>query len=292
MKNYRFLTTVLVMTAVVLIGCNKKQTATAQAVATDTTAVAAPAVQTPANELTTKKIAKSQKNQTGTYDLTIDFPVSGNATLVNAIREYISESLGGTYGGGEEDSLQGSYSGDIADGEKMANYYFDLKLKEFADMHKSMKAEGMPEIPELASSTKITKDYETERVVTYLFNSYENGGGAHGGAVGSGMTFRKSDGRRVGWDMFSSGKMQTVLRDGLKEYFEVKTDEELASNLTLTETYLLPMPVTPPIFGKDGIIVTYQQYEIAPYAAGMPSFVIPYNKAKAMMNNTGKQLIN
>ena len=292
MKNYRFLTTVLVMTAVVLIGCNKKQTATAQAVATDTTAVAAPAVQTPANELTTKKIAKSQKKQTGTYDLTIDFPVSGNATLVNAIREYISESLGGTYGGGEEDSLQGSYSGDIADGEKMANYYFDLKLKEFADMHKSMKAEGMPEIPELASSTKITKDYETDRVVTYLFNSYENGGGAHGGAVGSGMTFRKSDGRRVAWDMFSSGKMQTVLRDGLKEYFEVKTDEELASNLTLTETYLLPMPVTPPIFGKDGIIVTYQQYEIAPYAAGMPSFVIPYNKAKAMMNNTGKQLIN
>ncbi len=292
MKNYRFLTTVLVMTAVVLIGCNKKQTATAQAVATDTTAVAAPAVQTPANELTTKKIAKSQKNQTGTYDLTIDFPVSGNATLVNAIREYISESLGSTYGGGEEDTKQGSYSGDLADGDKMADYYFDLKVKEFQAMYNEMKQDGMPEIPELASSTKITKDYETERVVTYLFNSYENGGGAHGGAVGSGMTFRKSDGRRVNWDMFSSGKMQTVLRDGLKEYFEVKTDEELASNLTLTETYLLPMPVTPPIFGKDGIIVTYQQYEIAPYAAGMPSFVIPYNKAKAMMNNTGKQLIN
>lgn len=292
MKNYRFLTTVLVMTAVVLTGCNKKQTAIAQAVATDTTAVAAPTVQTPANELTTKKIAKSQKNQTGTYDLTIDFPVSGNATLVNAIREYISESLGSTYGGGEEDTKQGSYSGDLADGDKMADYYFDLKVKEFQAMYNEMKQDGMPEIPELASSTKITKDYETDRIVTYLFSSYENGGGAHGGAVGSGMTFRKSDGRRVDWDMFSSGKMQTVLRDGLKEYFEVKTDEELASNLTLTETYLLPMPVTPPIFGKDGIIVTYQQYEIAPYAAGMPSFVIPYNKAKAMMNNTGKQLIN
>lgn len=292
MKNYRFLTTVLVMTAVVLTGCNKKQTAIAQAVATDTTAVAAPAVQTPTNELTTKTIAKSQKNQTGTYDLTIDFPVSGNATLVNAIREYISESLGSTYGGGEEDTKQGSYSGDLADGDKMADYYFDLKVKEFQAMYNEMKQDGMPEIPELTSSTKITKDYETERVVTYLFSSYENGGGAHGGAVGSGMTFRKSDGRRVDWDMFSSGKMQTVLRDGLKEYFEVKTDEELASNLTLTETYLLPMPVTPPIFGKDGIIVTYQQYEIAPYAAGMPSFVIPYNKAKAMMNNTGKQLIN
>ena len=53
----------------------------------------------------------------------------------------------------------------------------------------------------------------------------------------------------------------------------------------------LPMPVTPPLFGKDGIIVTYQQYEIAAYAAGMPSFVIPYNKAKGLLNQTGKALL-
>jgi len=280
------------LAALILTSCNKKQAATVSSADADSTTVVAPTEKSQTDKLTTKKIAKSLKNDAGEFDLTIDFPEGGNATLVNAIREYISESLGSTYGGGEEDTKQGSYSGDLADGDKMADYYFDLKVKEFQAMYNEMKQDGMPEIPELASSTKITKDYETDRVVTYLFNSYENGGGAHGGAVGSGMTFRKSDGRRVGWDMFSSGKMQTVLRDGLKEYFEVKTDEELASNLTLTETYLLPMPVTPPIFGKDGIIVTYQQYEIAPYAAGMPSFVIPYNKAKAMMNNTGKQLIN
>ena len=58
-----------------------------------------------------------------------------------------------------------------------------------------------------------------------------------------------------------------------------------------THAYFLPMPVTPPLFGKDGIIVTYQQYEIAAYAAGMPSFVIPYNKAKGLLNQTGKALL-
>lgn len=291
MKNYRFLTTVLVMSAVVLTGCNKKQAATAQTVATDTTTVAAPTVQTPANELTTKIIAKSQKNQTGAYDLTIDFPVSGNATLVNAIREYISESLGSTYGGGEDDTKQGSYSGDLADGDKMADYYFDLKVKEFQAMYNEMKQVGMPEIPELASSTKITKDYETDKVVTFLFKSYENAGGAHGGSVGSGMSFRKSDGRRIGWELFTATGMQSVIRNGLKEYFEVKTDEELEGCLTLNDTFFIPMPVTPPLFGKDGIIVTYQQYEIAAYAAGMPSFTIPYDKAKGMMNQTGKNLL-
>lgn len=291
MKNYRFLTTVLVMSAVVLTSCNKKQAATAQTVATDTTTVAAPTVQTPANELTTKIIAKSQKNQTGAYDLTIDFPVSGNATLVNAIREYISESLGSTYGGGEDDTKQGSYSGDLADGDKMADYYFDLKVKEFQAMYNEMKQVGMPEIPELASSTKITKDYETDKVVTFLFKSYENAGGAHGGSVGSGMSFRKSDGRRIGWELFTATGMQSVIRNGLKEYFEVKTDEELEGCLTLNDTFFIPMPVTPPLFGKDGIIVTYQQYEIAAYAAGMPSFTIPYDKAKGMMNQTGKNLL-
>lgn len=291
MKNYRFLMTMFALAALTLTSCNKKQVATTSSADADSTTVVAPTEKAQTDKLTTKKIAKSLKNDAGEFDLTIDFPEGGNATLVNAIREYISESLGSTYGGGEDESLQGSYSGDLADGEKMATYYFDLKVKEFTGMYNDMKQDGMPEVPELASNIKITKDYETDKVVTFLYNSYENGGGAHGGAVGSGMTFRKSDGRRIDWDLFTTVKMQSTLRDGLKEYFEVKTDDELAGCLTLNDSFILPMPVTPPLFGKDGIIVTYQQYEIAAYAAGMPSFVIPYKKAKDMMNNTGKKLI-
>lgn len=291
MKNYRFLMTMFALAALTLTSCNKKQTAITSSADADSTTVVAPTEKALTDKLTTKKIAKSLKNDAGEFDLTIDFPEGGNATLVNAIREYISESLGSTYGGGEDESLQGSYSGDLADGEKMATYYFDLKVKEFTGMYNDMKQDGMPEVPELASNIKITKDYETDKVVTFLYNSYENGGGAHGGAVGSGMTFRKSDGRRIDWDLFTTVKMQSIIRNGLKEYFEVKTDDELAGCLTLNDSFILPMPVTPPLFGKEGIIVTYQQYEIASYAAGMPSFVIPYKKAKDMMNNTGKKLI-
>ena len=291
MNNYTFYI-MLLMAALTLTSCNKKQTAaTPSSANADSTAVAEQTEKAPDNQLTTKKITKSLKNEAGEFDLTIDFPDNGNPTLVNAIREYISESLGSTYGGGEDESMQGSYSGDLVDGEKMATYYFDLKVKEFTAMHNELKQDGMPEVPELASSIKIMKDYETNKVVTFLFSSYENGGGAHGGAVGSGMTFRKSDGRRIDWDMFITVKMQSILRNGLKEYFEVKSDDDLAGCLTLTDAYMLPMPVTPPIFGKDGIIVTYQQYEIAPYAAGMPSFVIPYAKAKALVNNTCKLLM-
>ena len=280
----------IALVVMAMTGCdNKQQKDSAQNVAADSTQVEN--TDEANDKFTTKKITKSVKNATGDYELIMDFPEGGNDILVNAIREYISESLGSTYGGGEEESKQGSYSGELADGEKMADYYFSLKKKEFAVMNKEMKDDGRPDVPKLESSTKITRDYEDANVITYMFNSYEYAGGAHGGSVSSGMTFRKSDGRRIGWELFTTVKMQSILRNGLKEYFEVKTDEELEQSLTLNGFFYIPQPNTPPLFTKEGILVIYQQYEIAAYAAGMPSFIIPYNKAKEMLNNTGKKLL-
>ena len=85
--------------------------------------------------------------------------------------------------------------------------------------------------------------------------------------------------------------MQDVIKKGLKKYFEVNTDEELENSLSLENTYLLPLPATPPVFTKEGVLFTYQQYEIAAYAAGLPSFIVPYNEAKSLMNTTGNNLL-
>ncbi len=85
--------------------------------------------------------------------------------------------------------------------------------------------------------------------------------------------------------------MQDVIKKGLKKYFEVHTDEEMEKFLSLENTYLLPLPATPPVFTKEGVLFTYQQYEIAAYAAGLPSFIVPYDEAKSLMNTTGKNLL-
>ena len=294
MKHYGLPISIsILLTVATLTGCgNKTQNETSDNTKADTTeSVANETSEEKQEEFKTKKITKKTKNSSGNYELIIDFPEEGNAILVNAIREYICESLGSTYGGGEEETKMGSYSGDLADGEQMAKYYFDIKVAEFDKMYKEMKDDGRPDMPQLESSTKITRDYESDNVITYTFNSYENAGGAHGGSVSSGMTFRKSDGRRIGWELFSTVKMQSILRNGLKEYFEVKTDEELESCLSLSNSYYIPMPTTPPIFTKKGILVIYQQYEIAAYASGMPSFIISYKNAKKMLNSTGKKLL-
>ena len=48
------------------------------------------------------------------------------------------------------------------------------------------------------------------------------------------------------------------------------------NDFLLLDGDLIPLPSWQPFPSKDGLVFTYQQYEIAPYAAGMPAFTIPY----------------
>ena len=83
-----------------------------------------------------------------------------------------------------------------------------------------------------------------------------------------------------------------LIRDGLKEYWEVKTDEELDDMLMDKDNFSVrPLPDCPPLFEKKGVTFVYNQYEIAPYATGLPSFTIPYEKLVPFMNATAKKLI-
>ena len=284
---------VFVLLMAVVYGCNQKaQTPLPSPSQNDSTSVAVNEQEDGQKDgkLTYKKVEQSKNDKSGEYKIVVDFPTGGNPILVNAIREYISESLGISYAGEMENNMQGSYSGDLGDGQKMIDYYIDLKYKEFKNAHDEMAEHMQGDTPTFASETEIHYLYETDKFVTYEMKKYEDMGGAHGGTFISGMTFRKSDGRRVDWELFTKS-MQDVIKKGLKKYFEVHTDEEMEKYLSLENTYLLPLPATPPVFTKEGVLFTYQQYEIAAYAAGLPSFIVPYDEAKSLMNTTGKNLL-
>ena len=109
-----------------------------------------------------------------------------------------------------------------------------------------------------------------------------------------GVTIRKSDNRRMGWEILRSQyneELQKAMRQGLKDFFEVKTDEELKTMFFKEEyAYNLPMPQCPPLFTDKGIMFVYNPYEIAPYAAGMPTFTIPYDKLKNLLTVTAQRL--
>lgn len=212
--------------------------------------------------------------------IAVDAPAQDNETLCNIIREFISDELGGTYRGG------------YSDVDSMLAYYGRQKYDEFYDMAKDMEGSfGLP----YSYDASIRKIYETDKLVTYQTVISEYLGGAHPSTYAAAATFRKSDGRRFGRDIFNMSfneKSSEILSDGLKKYFEVKTDNELRECLLNMNDYIIiPMPQSAPYFTKDGIVLSYGQYEIAPYAAGMPAVVIPYSKAKELLKVSALEVI-
>ena len=55
--------------------------------------------------------------------------------------------------------------------------------------------------------------------------------------------------------------------------------------------YQFPLPENAPILRFNGMEFVYGQYEIAPYAAGMPSCILPYDSIRNLVTVTMKPLI-
>lgn len=218
--------------------------------------------------LTTNSIKYNVKEKTDTCDFVVDYPTKGNPVLLQNLQEWISEQFGGTY--------RGSYD----QGDSLLAYYGRIALDTMYHYSKDVD-KGMA----LINTMDIRKIYETDKFVTYEASSYSFLGGAHGGATLEGATFRKTDGRKFGYDMFLSEyrytKVQELIKAGLKQYFKVKTDNNLKDHfLDERDFYMIPLPQAIPYFTKDGIKFIYAQYEISCYADGMPTITVPYDKIK------------
>ena len=220
-------------------------------------------------------------DEVGDIALTIEHPADTTSALSQTFMEYVSETLGGTY--------TGKYTSPKA---LIAFYhsgtYKDMK-KEYEEL-KNVREEGI----KLVWNDNFCKMAETGKYITFYHKSENYLGGAHGMHTFFGVTIRKSDNRRMGWEILRSQyneELQKAMRQGLKDFFEVKTDEELKTMFFKEEyAYNLPMPQCPPLFTDKGIMFVYNPYEIAPYAAGMPTFTIPYDKLKNLLTVTAQRL--
>lgn len=240
----------------------------------------------PAGE-STKTITFSVGNDKDSTHIDITLPILPDPKAHAALMEQVSEVLGGTY------------KGDYADVDSFARQYAQERMAEMAEIHTEMDGdydEDMAFMMQYERSLQITKGYETDRLVTINLQTYDYNGGAHGITISWGMTFRKSDGRQMGSNVLNNNVSDEgwtqLMHKGLMEYFEVETEEELGECLFNSDLFELALPHTEPSFGEEGLVFTYQQYEIAAYAYGMPSFTIPYDKLTKYLNTTGLRLMN
>lgn len=89
--------------------------------------------------------------------------------------------------------------------------------------------------------------------------------------------------------------MQSLLLAGLVDYL---SDDEGSVNAENVRDYLflddetVPFPVWTPHPTEEGLCFVYQQYEIAAYAMGMPSFIIPYDALRPYLTPEAADLLN
>lgn len=126
--------------------------------------------------------------------------------------------------------------------------------------------------------------YNQNCALSLYFDQYEYAGGAHGITVQYSDTWNVRSGKRIRLsDMFPKNKhyeaeliqniivqIERQMKDGTGAYFD-DYRKLAAKTFDPKNFYLVPA----------GIIIYYQQYDIAPYSSGIPKFLIPYDTVGA-----------
>lgn len=141
------------------------------------------------------------------------------------------------------------------------------------------------------------KENSAENYIVFSNYNYSDMGGAHGSMSGEGaMTFDARSGRR--FRNFLKDKSDAALRelilDGLVSCFsqeEKGVSRSSVSDLLLVGKEELSAPTQDPLPTDSGLLFQYQAYEIAPYAAGMPAFVLSYDKIRPFLTDEAATLL-
>ena len=238
------------------------------------------------------------------FSLFVDLPVAAKGAA-GAIRDGVIELIDSQLGyinSFEGDRVIPAFSGDRADDAALIGYYRakaveavedsaaeDARerasyIEEDEDMTPEEKAEALSYAPRWEYDFSISKVSETPRYIVFLSEDFTYLGGAHGGVTGAGyVTFDKRDGSRF----------EDFLRDGCVEELQPLFRRELEDYLDdlFIEDGIIPLPVWAPYPTDEGLGFIYQQYEIAPYAMGMPGFVIPYDEIRPWLTPAARDLL-
>lgn len=121
--------------------------------------------------------------------------------------------------------------------------------------------------------------YNQNCALSLYFDQYEYAGGAHGLTVRYSDTWNLPKSKRIELaDLFPqrdnyrdfviqaiNNQIENAVAEGNSMYFE-NYEQLVNDNFKANNFYLT----------REGLVIYFQQYDIAPYASGIPTFVIPY----------------
>jgi hypothetical protein len=231
--------------------------------------------------------------------MTIQWPTGGDEVLVKSVRAFICDVCG---------IKDKAFKGTKADFKDIVDTEYNGLVESWNGTYNGESG------PSFTSATEVVQLAETPTFVTFYGESSSYTGGAHGMAVHVGRSFRKSDGKAIGYEtdmddhfnvehkddnLFAnteSPALYKLIKAGVHSYFKacgqpMADDAELADFLQVDNVNRIPLPGNAPYWTKTGIVFCYTQYEIAPYAAGMITFEIPYDRIREFLTDEAASLI-
>ena len=274
--------------AVMLGACGQRGAQAGSAEVNDSTATAAgsDSIENANENIVSVETVKYEKSDsTAEVSILVQWPMEGNKALVDSLRHHIANLL--------ESEI---------DGPKAIETYGESLFESLSEDWHSVYDEMEPEarMGAFSKTHDITVLAETDHYITYHYQTYMYGGGAHGYTTEVGFTFRKSDGRQIPLlTETESPQLASLIKEGVRGFFSGEaekpyTDEELLEFLFIEEVSALnhiPLPVNPPYLTKTGLVMLYTQYEIGPYSSGIISFEIPFDKIRPFLTTEAKALI-
>lgn len=238
-----------------------------------------------------KSVKFTKSNADAEMELEYDYP-QNDGHVADSVRAYLIGLEG------KED-----YTGSLRDGQAYINYIGNYKHEMLADEHQTDQAtinEDREEgddpfmLPTYSHSASCSLSDDEPGYVTYRCFTDDYMGGAHGMPYSFGVTFSKADGHRL-YNILKnteSSDFHRLVVDGLKSYFnEIGNDGDLDEWL-LVPSAEITVPSATPFLTKEGVCFIFGAYEIAPFAAGMPEFTVPYDKIRPFLTKEALRLID
>lgn len=241
------------------------------------------------------------------YSVKFDYPTQGDDSCLTWLKQWFLLEVAG-----QNDSLpatprhtaqlfarlQYTFHASVDNSKQLCQ---GVCTKFFGDFKKEVAGID-PSIPTLCyeDGSKIKVEFAKGNMLCVRNEFMEYRGGAHPLSGTSYTIFDLKNKRTLlPNDIFKKDakeKLTSLVAKGLYQYFKVKDFAGLKENLllypdTIKSLSQLPLPVTAPAFTKEGVLFVYQQYEIACYAAGMPTTVIPYKDLAECFTPAVKELL-
>lgn len=200
--------------------------------------------------------------------IAINYPKAfGTKTVADNINEHIEHVIA------NEMNMADTQENDISLSDAVSQ--FDKEYKTFKNDFQDTNQQW-----EVKVDGNVT--YESPEIISMSLQSYIDTGGAHGNSKITYLNFNPETGNHLKPnDIISNqSEFKKIAEKAFKEQTKPKDDGETIEDFFFGEDFQLPSNIG---FTTDGLLLIYNNYEIASYAQGITEIVLPYSQIKEFL---------